>query len=351
MTSNIAKSMFDAIVKKDIHQFLAIYHSTWVRQQGYRKSMQVLSEMATDVILKLIAETTSSNWDEYQEAIMLLYTVSDNAAAVRRIIKAKQVLRKIIHVLGDSLICSGVMSSEIVHNIIRNSWWVLRLCVYSSKPDAEFWMEMFDSFSFTLLMVHDVEEGYDDCKNNIDWRCQVAHVIGTLKYVHKCTNMDVSEMFKNKDVCVEELKKYLSDEFPNSKDSPHHKLSYYITEVMKLDQYIIFCSSPNCRECVNEDRIYKHCAACKLSRYCSPACQTYHWKNGHSTECLGVKKSFVESIEVTSWCGIVTILNHEYAEHSMKFSPKAAKMKLMMSLLDRKGDGTIGNVPEDLELN
>ncbi|XP_021360353.1 uncharacterized protein LOC110454897 [Mizuhopecten yessoensis] len=51
---------------------------------------------------------------------------------------------------------------------------------------------------------------------------------------------------------------------------------------------LIFCSSPACRKQYTEgvDKQFRYCGACRLSRYCSEACQKEHWRKSHKTSCL-----------------------------------------------------------------
>lgn len=50
------------------------------------------------------------------------------------------------------------------------------------------------------------------------------------------------------------------------------------------DSPLVFCSSSTCRKQYSDH--FRYCGACKLSRYCSEACQKDHWKKSHKVNCL-----------------------------------------------------------------
>ncbi|CAM9211285.1 unnamed protein product [Choristocarpus tenellus] len=52
----------------------------------------------------------------------------------------------------------------------------------------------------------------------------------------------------------------------------------------------VLCSNPGCGETQDQyatGGLFKRCARCQSSLYCSGECQVAHWKNGHKTACGG----------------------------------------------------------------
>ncbi|XP_072922510.1 uncharacterized protein [Hemitrygon akajei] len=59
-------------------------------------------------------------------------------------------------------------------------------------------------------------------------------------------------------------------------------------ETKPPETFPIICSSPLCNELENSQCHFRTCDSCRLTYYCSKACQKYHWKHGHKEECIPV---------------------------------------------------------------
>ena len=75
------------------------------------------------------------------------------------------------------------------------------------------------------------------------------------------------------------------------------QVQYYVekrhhlrNEILELDTYVnkLTSSSQTCFGCSQEEPspgTFKVCTKCKFAKYCSKACQSSHWKNGHKAIC------------------------------------------------------------------
>ncbi|XP_033740121.1 uncharacterized protein LOC117327307 [Pecten maximus] len=106
------------------------------------------------------------------------------------------------------------------------------------------------------------------------------------------TNLELPDMYRILDN-YEFVNDIVTDECVAEELAMNWKPKEKLKEELLEDDFeyiakdMIFCSSPACRkQFVDGMEHFRYCGACRLSRYCSEACQKDHWRKSHKTSCL-----------------------------------------------------------------
>jgi len=240
-----------------------------------RRNLQAFSEIAFHDILRLFATTPYDAWCEHGEDLGFYIKIMSltTTAAVKRILKEKFILRKVVNILENIIEYQVPLEDDTerlfykIHCGAYSTLYFLSVCVHGSTPNNALWKEVFGKFDFRRIL--------KVLKGDYTWLVMTAGIIQSLAYVHG---------FRFPRCLLNHMKKYGECHRVKTPCTPAGRLLEFI-DVLD-EQYIVYCSNPDCAKTADRDFVFPLCSRCKLARYCCVDCQKKHWKEGHKEQCL-----------------------------------------------------------------
>ena len=256
-----------------------------------RRVHQIVSEMGLDELVTMLAECPCGELLHWSFLLSILSHLLTSRAAIKRLVKAKNVMRKITIIFNNSFwvwIHTRVDNYKDLENTIRISIYILQYCALVMKPDAEFWHDLCQCIDLTRAFSWG--NNFKVEKERNCWQMKVLQFIHILQTVHIYSLHLGHKMRKH----------YRLTKFaPIPKDCGAR-----LEMQLSIKKYMVFCSSPKCDKSVHKDGVFRHCSQCMLSRYCSTACQKYHWTHGHRDSCQALEdyEQLLKVLKVVGWC-------------------------------------------------
>eukprot|EP00062_Callorhinchus_milii_P006747 gi/632947610/ref/XP_007889133.1/ PREDICTED: uncharacterized protein LOC103177014 [Callorhinchus milii] len=122
------------------------------------------------------------------------------------------------------------------------------------------------------------------CKQTWD-RCSFPQII---RYLAQEDEYEMSGVLyaRKAIMAVDHPEEYKKNPFSHYKPKSRYIASISDDENDPEDIFPVICSSPTCNELEVDDFHFRSCERCRLTIYCSRACQKYHWKHGHKMQCV-----------------------------------------------------------------
>jgi len=154
---------------------------------------------------------------------------------------------------------------------------VLNICSMGSKHgDTELWKEIVADLNLTKV----ITDGGKSLETNETVHGMLAPLVYSLKVLHNChIDAPTNKFYRTNKKMLESSVVNMDNDY-----DPVARLQVILTNYSLV--YSVFCSSPDCKKRDPTHHSFPHCAKCKLTRYCSPACQRHSWKeNQHKFIC------------------------------------------------------------------
>ena len=256
------------------------------------EAYQYFSELAINKVLLDIAKLPEGELRQAESLIQLLVISIHNAAALKRLLQANTVLRKIAMILNEAvrLHVTGVRSCS---TLVERCLLILAVSSeFSKKGNTALWTYVFEGFDWDASAVP-----VNMMDNNKGWKPLMFDLLETLEFLHDykipCNGPGISGMVdRNADDAKKVMPKY---------DKPLiERLNEKIQQEIGLWAGLWWCSNPKC-DADSENGKFSLCGGCKLTRYCNQKCQKSHWLKGHKRQCLIFKDAVCETTEIVAW--------------------------------------------------
>ncbi len=309
---NLYDEETDILIDRKIDQLNRLcIHEKYKYRVDYRKVSQALGEVGIDVILQ--RAVGSECCDRRLQGLRLLVHCMTNTAVIRRVLSCGSILYGSLHTVFHGfernkvvgMFCEDIRCVlEILHRCMlvgqgedRQEFCRLGIIsdLFCMMEEAVSKVRLYPLNLEILTLTYQIfalvlEEKGPHLRELYVCEKSQSHVSGRLLQRIQSENVVADEYRLQKERFITVAKRYVHLIRNESIDSDSSILKLSRSQRLASgmgEEYMVFCSSPECRKQELTDKMLKHCGQCMLARYCSPECQRFHWKNGHRKCCVG----------------------------------------------------------------